>query len=142
MLVFIEKYTHRRRVPALDLYAIGPFTCKTFKALVEGAAGTDFTDLDVEKGAMCLRQTHIFQSPFYYIEDGLAQMVAFGIYRNYRQNGQEAIDQYDSFLHLGYSKPLPKPELYATAGVQLDFSKDYMGGIVDFLRGELDRLTN
>nr|MDO8110000.1 M3 family metallopeptidase [Candidatus Sigynarchaeota archaeon] len=109
-----------------------------FKALVdrfETASGTDYTGLDIEKGALWLKQTHVFQSPFYYIEYGIAQLAALGIYRNLRREGRSAIDKYDAFLHAGNSRPLP--ELYSLAGVKFDFSKEYIAELMDFVRQEL-----
>jgi oligoendopeptidase F len=84
---------------------------------------------------MWIRQPHVFQSPFYYIEYGIAQLAAFGIYKNLRSKGRTAIDMYDAFLHAGNSKTLP--ELYRIAGVKFDFSKEYMAEIMSFLRSEL-----
>ncbi|MEX2680523.1 MAG: M3 family metallopeptidase [Candidatus Sigynarchaeota archaeon] len=101
----------------------------------EGASGIDYSGLDKQKEVMWIRQPHIFQSPFYYIEYGIAQLAAFGIYKNLRSKGRTAIDMYDAFLHAGNSKPLP--ELYRIAGVKFDFSKEYMAEIIAFLRSEL-----
>ncbi|HME51186.1 MAG TPA: M3 family metallopeptidase [Candidatus Lokiarchaeia archaeon] len=114
-----------------------------FKSLVdrfETSTGIDYSGLDVEASAMWYRQTHVFQSPFYYIEYAIAQLAAYGIYKNYRERGHEAIDQYDAFLHEGYSKSLP--ELFDIAGVKFDFSKDYIQGLVDFLRDEFKSIAN
>jgi oligoendopeptidase F len=101
----------------------------------EGASGIDYSGLDEQKRVMWIRQSHIFQSPFYYIEYGFAQLAAFGIYKNLRSKGRTAIDMYDAFLHAGNSKPLP--DLYRIAGVKFDFSKEYMAEIMAFLRSEL-----
>jgi oligoendopeptidase F len=104
----------------------------------EGAAGIDYTGLDEEKKVLWIRQPHVFQSPFYYIEYGIAQLAALGIYKNLRTKGRTAIDMYDAFLHAGNSRSLP--ELYEIAGVKFEFSKEYMASIVDFLRSELAAL--
>ncbi|NMC07234.1 MAG: M3 family oligoendopeptidase [Candidatus Lokiarchaeota archaeon] len=101
----------------------------------EGAAGIDYSGLEKQKRVMWIRQPHVYQSPFYYIEYGIAQLAAFGIYKNLRSKGRTAIDMYDAFLHAGNSKPLP--ELYRIAGVNFDFSREYMAEIMAFLRADL-----
>lgn len=114
---------------------------RTFTGLVarfEGATGTDLSGLDAETGVSWFRQSHVFNSPFYYIEYGIAQLAALAIYKNYRDHGPVAIDQYHAFLSLGHSRPLP--DLYAAAGIKFDFSRPYLEDIVSFVRGELRAL--
>ena len=109
-----------------------------FKGLVDrfdGAAGVNYEGLDNEKGTIWLRYSHVFQSPFYYIEYAIAQLAALGIYRNYRDNQEDAIQKYDDFIHLGNSKPMP--EVYKAAGVQFNFSKGYIKEILDFVKREI-----
>jgi oligoendopeptidase F len=100
--------------------------------------GVDWSGLDHWKKIRWMFQLHIFEVPFYYIEYGMAQLGALAIYRNYRQNPEKAIKQYDDFLKLGYSKPVR--ELYETAGIKFDFSGDYIAGLVEFVRQELASL--
>ncbi|MHA1997121.1 MAG: M3 family metallopeptidase, partial [Promethearchaeota archaeon] len=57
----------------------------------DGATGINYDGLENEKQARWLRQTHIFQSPFYYIEYAIAQLAALGIYKNFREIGSKAI---------------------------------------------------
>ena len=64
------------------------------------------------------RQLHLFEVPFYYIEYGIANLGALGLWFRYRKEPTEAIRAYKSALSLGSSKPLP--ELFQAAGVPWD----------------------
>ncbi|MFP4458975.1 MAG: M3 family oligoendopeptidase [Candidatus Zixiibacteriota bacterium] len=85
-----------------------------------------------------LRQLHIFEVPFYYIEYGMSQLGALAVYRNYRRKPEKAVEKYKQFLSIAYSKPLK--DTYRTAGIEFDFSREYIGGLVDFVREELDKI--
>jgi oligoendopeptidase F len=84
------------------------------------------------------RQLHIFEMPFYYIEYGFAQLGAFAIWKNYRQNPKETLAKYKKMLELGYSKPLP--ELYKAAGIEFSFTPEYVSDLMRFVRKELSML--
>lgn len=107
-----------------------------FKSLMDRFnVGIDWSGLLSEKGSQWLRQLHIFEVPFYYIEYGISQLGAIAVYKNYKENGKVAIKQYEDFLKLGYSKSVK--ELYKAAGIKFDFSVDYIKGIVEFIKEEL-----
>lgn len=111
-----------------------------FKQLMDRFnTGVDWSELDKEKGIVWMQQLHIFTVPFYYIEYGIAQLGAIAIYRNYRREGIKAIEDYENFLKLGYSKPLE--ELYKIAGIKFDFSQDYIGELMAFVEEELKQLV-
>jgi oligoendopeptidase F len=97
--------------------------------------GGDWTGLEKEKVMRWMLQLHIFEVPFYYIEYVLAQLGAIAVYRNYRHDPKKAMEEYKNFLALGYAKPVT--EVYATAGIPFDFSKEYVMELMDFVRGEL-----
>jgi oligoendopeptidase F len=84
------------------------------------------------------RQLHIFEVPFYYIEYGMAQLGAIAIWKAYRKNPEKALNQFMDALRLGYSKPIG--EIYATAGIQFDFSQTYIRELADFLKNEIQLL--
>jgi len=90
----------------------------------------DWTGLEKELAVSWQRQLHIYEVPFYYIEYGLAQLGALGVWKNYLQNPSQAVDQYLSALKLGYTRSIP--EVYQTAGVQFDFSEKYIREILSF----------
>ncbi len=84
------------------------------------------------------KQLHIFEVPFYYIEYAISQLGAIAMWRNYKQNPEQTLDNYEKALSLGYSKTLP--ELYETAGIKFDFSAEYIGELMTFVKSELDKL--
>jgi len=84
------------------------------------------------------KQLHIFEVPFYYIEYAISQLGAIAIWKNYKQNPEKTLDNYEAALSLGYSKTLP--ELYQTAGIKFDFSNDYIAELMSFVYSELEKL--
>jgi oligoendopeptidase F len=84
------------------------------------------------------KQLHLYEVPFYYIEYGMAQLGAIAVWRNYKRNPQQALDQYEAALQLGYTKSIG--EIYKTAGVRFDFSLNYVKDLAQFVRAELAKL--
>jgi oligoendopeptidase F len=85
------------------------------------------------------RQLHLFEVPFYYIEYGIAQLGAIGIWMQYKENPQMALDNYMKALSLGGTKTLP--ELYAAAGLQFNFSPEYIAKLMAFTLNEYNKIT-
>ncbi len=84
------------------------------------------------------RQLHLFEVPFYYIEYGIAQLGAIGIWRNYlEKDAQEALNDYKSFMKLGYTESMGK--IYQKAGVEFNFSPDYVKELMEFVGAEWRR---
>ena len=81
------------------------------------------------------KQLHLYEVPFYYIEYGMAQLGAIAMWRSYKQLGQEALDNYDAALKLGYTKSIG--ELYKTAGIEFNFSQEYVKELADFIKAQL-----
>ncbi|MBL0310076.1 MAG: M3 family oligoendopeptidase [Bacteroidetes bacterium] len=77
---------------------------------------------------------HFYIVPLYYIEYAFAQLGAIALWHNFRQNREKTIENYKNALRLGYTKPIPV--FYETAGIKFDFSKQYISGLVDFLKIE------
>jgi oligoendopeptidase F len=94
-----------------------------------GTGLTDRSGFEDVRMTTWQRQMHLFEVPFYYIEYGIAQLGALGIWKNYRENPSQAILNYTQALKLGYTKTIP--EIYSTAGVQFDFSSDYIQSLVN-----------
>lgn len=84
------------------------------------------------------KQLHLYEVPFYYIEYGIAQLGAVAVWKNYRENPKEGLKKYMEALALGYTKPIK--EIYATAGIQFNFSKEYISELMGFVKGELESL--
>ncbi|NPA44246.1 MAG: M3 family oligoendopeptidase [Chlorobi bacterium] len=98
----------------------------------------DWSGYEKYYSVMWQRQMHIFEVPFYYIEYGIAQLGAIAIWRNFKNNPQKALDDYENALKLGYSVSIP--EIYKTAGIEFNFSKEYISELMDFVKTELDKL--
>ena len=81
------------------------------------------------------KQLHLYEVPFYYIEYGMAQLGAIAMWRSYKQLGSTALDNYDAALKLGYTKSIG--ELYQTAGIEFNFSQEYVKELAEFVKTEL-----
>ena len=84
------------------------------------------------------RQLHLFEVPFYYIEYGIAQLGAIGMWMQYQKNPTQALENYMNALALGGTKTLP--ELYQTAGLEFNFSPEYVKNLMEFTNQELEKL--
>ncbi len=99
----------------------------------------DFSGLDEYRLYSWQRQLHLFEVPFYYIEYGIAQLGAIGLWQQYKQDAGKAIDHYLAALRLGGTRPLP--ELFSAAGLVFDFSPAHISGLMKFVKEELDALS-
>ena len=95
----------------------------------------DFNGLEQYREIAWQRQLHLFEVPFYYIEYGIAQLGAIGMWKQFKENKEKALDNYMKALSLGGIKPLP--ELYTTAGLQFDFSPAYIKKLMEFVHTEM-----
>jgi len=98
----------------------------------------DYTGLDMYRAIGWQRQLHLFEVPFYYIEYGIAQLGAIGMWMQYQINPKQALENYMNALSLGGTKTLP--ELYKTAGIEFNFSPNYVKKLMDFTNQELEKL--
>ena len=98
----------------------------------------DFIGLDMYREIAWQRQLHLFEVPFYYIEYGIAQLGAIGLWMQYKHNPQQALQNYINALSLGGTKTLPV--LYETAGLKFDFSPNYIKTLMEFVNEELGKL--
>jgi oligoendopeptidase F len=81
------------------------------------------------------RQLHLFLYPFYYIEYGIAQLGALGIWLRAQNDRKGVVQAYRSALALGGSHPLP--QLFKAAGLEFDFSSAAIGRAAEGLRKTL-----
>jgi len=98
----------------------------------------DFSGLEEYRRYGWQRQLHLYEVPFYYIEYGIAQLGAIGMWKQYKENPEVAINNYINALQLGGTRTLP--ELFKTAGLQFNFSPDYISQLMLFVKKELDSL--
>lgn len=101
--------------------------------------GIDYSGLEDAKKTYWHRQGHIFNSPFYYIEYGLAQLGAAQVWANSLKDQQKAVADYRKALALGATVPLPK--LFETAGAKFAFDAETLKESVDLMEeviGEME----
>lgn len=109
------------------------------KILNEFSTGiTDWTGFEEYRKNFWQKQLHLYEVPFYYIEYGIAQLGAIAMWRQYRGNKQQALENYKKALALGYTKTLK--ELYAAGGIQFDFSPAYIHELGTFVKGALNEM--
>jgi oligoendopeptidase F len=99
----------------------------------------DYSGLEKYKENAWQRQLHLYEVPFYYIEYGIAQLGAIGLWMQYKKNPEQALDNYMKALSLGGTKTLP--ELYKTAGLAFDFSPANIKTLMDFVNEEMEKLN-
>lgn len=103
-----------------------------------GSDVVDWTGYENARKYQWQKQLHLFEVPFYYIEYAIAQLGAIAVWRNYRENPEKALDQYEAALKLGYTKPIS--EIYATAGIEFNFTQAYVKELMDFVWNEYSKL--
>lgn len=103
-----------------------------------GTGLTDWTGYEDLQANSWQRQLHLFEVPFYYIEYGIAQLGAIGVWKNSLENETQTIAEYKAGLALGYTQSLP--EIYKAAGVTFDFSPNRIGVLMEFVDSYLQDL--
>jgi oligoendopeptidase F len=98
----------------------------------------DWSGLDQERIARWYQQPHLFSSPFYYIEYGIAQLGALQVWRNSLKDSTEAVRNYRGALALGATRPLP--ELFRAAGARLIFDSAGMRELITLVEEEIAKL--
>jgi oligoendopeptidase F len=98
----------------------------------------DFSGLDNYRIYSWQRQLHLFEVPLYYIEYGIAQLGAIGLWMQFRKNKDAALDNYMQSLSLGGTKTLP--ELYKAAGLEFNFSPERIKVLMKFVQEEMEAI--
>ncbi|QHV95497.1 M3 family oligoendopeptidase [Spirosoma endbachense] len=98
----------------------------------------DWSGLEKLKEYIWQRQLHLYEVPFYYIEYGIAQLGAIGVWRNYRRDPKSGLAGYKNALSLGYKAPIR--EIYAAANVPFDFSREHIRELMEFVWEEIETL--
>ena len=124
-----EKYNHTTEERTAKWVSL----CKEY-----GTGLTDWTGNEDLLETSWQRQLHIFEVPFYYIEYGISQLGALGVWKNSLENKALAIEQYKNALKLAYTRSIP--EIYDVAGVKFDFTIDHIRSLADFIEKQLEKL--
>lgn len=98
----------------------------------------DWNGHEAARTKMWHRQSHIFLVPFYYIEYGIAQLGALGVWKNSKTDRAQALADYKKALALGGSRPLP--ELFAAANIPFQFDTEAFKPLVELIQSELAAL--
>ncbi len=98
----------------------------------------DVSGLDEYRRYAWQRQLHLYEVPFYYIEYGIAQLGAIGLWQQFKKDQGMALSNYTKALSRGGMATLP--ELFKTAGLSFDFSPGYIKDLMEFVKSEADKL--
>ncbi|MEM1330536.1 MAG: M3 family oligoendopeptidase [Planctomycetota bacterium] len=99
----------------------------------------DWSGVEATRESQWQRQGHLFGAPFYYIEYGIAQLGALGLWIKALEDGPDsALEAYKRALSLGGSRPLP--ELFNAAGLPFDFGPERVGALLERVESELAKL--
>ncbi|MFT3902735.1 MAG: M3 family oligoendopeptidase [Niabella sp.] len=98
----------------------------------------DVSGLEEYRAYSWQRQLHLYEVPFYYIEYGIAQLGAIGMWQQFKQNRAQALANYMAGLSLGGTRTLP--ELFAAAGLRFDLSPNHIQNLMNFVKKEMDVL--
>jgi oligoendopeptidase F len=95
----------------------------------------DFSGLEEYRKVNWQRQLHLYEVPFYYIEYGIAQLGAIGLWKQFKEDKEKALDNYVQALSKGGTLTLP--DLYSTAGLQFNFAPAYIKELMEFVKDEM-----
>jgi oligoendopeptidase F len=104
-----------------------------------GTGLTDWTGYEDQIATSWHRQLHLFEVPFYYIEYGIAQLGALGVWMNSLTDFNGALAAYQAALKLGYTQSIP--QIYEAANIPFDFSTKRLKALADFLQVELKKIA-
>lgn len=102
--------------------------------------GIDWSGMEQYKVVRWQRQSHIIQTPFYYIEYGLAQLGAAQVWANSKRDYQGAVRAYRRSLALGGMSTLP--ELFKAADAQFAFDAGTLKKSVDLIEHTIEELES
>jgi oligoendopeptidase F len=122
-------YTTTNEITAATLHA------KWDELWDQYSPGVDWAGLETAKRTRWHRQGHVFTSPFYYVEYGMAQLGALQIWRNALEDQASALAQYKHALEFGGTKSIP--DLFAAAGAKFAFDSQTVGELMALIEQHL-----
>jgi len=99
---------------------------------------TDWSGLEEAKDYLWQKQLHLYEVPFYYIEYGMAQLGAIAVWRNFKNDPKKGLEGYMNALKQGNLTTIP--EIYKAAGIQFDFSRNYIKELMNFVKDEMAKI--
>ena len=137
-IAIIDKFQHW--IYEHPQHTVAERTAEWVKIMDEFSPGNiDWSGHETYRANNWQRQLHLFEVPFYYIEYGIAQLGAIAMWKQYKENPKQALDNYEKALGLGYTKTLR--ELYTAAGIKFDFSPAYVKELAGFVQQEIDKIV-
>ena len=100
--------------------------------------GVDYQEIEKYLPTQWHHQSHILQSPFYYLEYGIAQLGAVQIWANALKDQAAAVAAYRHALSLGATVSLP--DLFTAAGARLAFDRKTLQSAVDLIESQIAEL--
>lgn len=95
----------------------------------------NYDGLDEYRSYGWQRQLHLYEVPFYYIEYGIAQLGAIGMWQQFKKDKEAALNNYIHALSLGATTTLPN--LFKAAGLEFNFSPEYISKLMQFVKSEM-----
>ena len=113
--------------------------CRKWSSLQNNfSPNVDWSGLEDILNYQWQKQLHLYEVPFYYIEYAMAQLGAIAVWKNYKTNKDVALDKYKKALSLGYTKSIG--EIYTEAGIEFNFTSDYIKDLCDFVVAEYNNI--
>lgn len=123
-----EVYTHKLR--AQERNALWQALTRKYRPYVDAKLCPGFDTLG------WMSRPHVFTSPFYYIDYGLAQMGAVSLWRRSLDDKNKSIKDFIRAMRLGATQRVP--DLFTTAGATWDLKGEHLGAlcawVADFLK--------
>jgi oligoendopeptidase F len=100
--------------------------------------GIDYSGMEEAKETYWHMQGHIFNSPFYYVEYGIALLGAVQLWANARRDQKKAVADYRKALALGATVPLP--QLFEAAGAKFAFDARTLKEAVQLMEDVIEEM--
>jgi oligoendopeptidase F len=96
----------------------------------------DWTGLEEVRASGWQRKQHIFTSPLYYIEYGIAQLGALQLWQNAQLDEAGTVQKFRAALRLGKTRGLR--DLFEAAGIKLAFDAQTIGDLMKLVEAKLE----
>ena len=101
----------------------------------------DYTDCEfLENGGWWFRQSHIFMTPFYYIDYTLAQVCALQFWYRLYQKDENAFEDYYRICQIGGTKTFT--QIVAAANLKVPFADGCLKDVMKAVRSYLDQVDD